>query len=106
MSHRNARLTVHGRRLLIQRVRSGRPVAHALTTLNAPDAMACGAQRRDGCDEHSTCVRGHGDHFSPNPHWHSSNSRTQHLRSQRFAICNAAIFAVLARETGTPCTSA
>ncbi|MFD9749138.1 IS481 family transposase [[Kitasatospora] papulosa] len=28
MSHRNARLTVHGRRLLIQRVRSGRPVAH------------------------------------------------------------------------------
>ncbi|MFH8701145.1 leucine zipper domain-containing protein, partial [Streptomyces chartreusis] len=28
MSHRNARLTVHGRRLLIDRVRSGRPVAH------------------------------------------------------------------------------
>ncbi|MFI6039907.1 helix-turn-helix domain-containing protein, partial [Streptomyces sp. NPDC051315] len=29
MSHRNARLTVHGRRLLVERVRSGRPVAHA-----------------------------------------------------------------------------
>ncbi|MET9512023.1 IS481 family transposase [Streptomyces flavidovirens] len=28
MSHRNARLTVHGRRLLIERVISGRPVAH------------------------------------------------------------------------------
>ncbi|MFD7059853.1 IS481 family transposase [Streptomyces sp. NPDC059906] len=28
MSHRNARLTVHGRRLLIARVCSGRPVAH------------------------------------------------------------------------------
>ncbi|MFJ6862516.1 IS481 family transposase [Streptomyces werraensis] len=28
MSHRNARLTFHGRRLLIERVRSGRPVAH------------------------------------------------------------------------------
>ncbi|QBJ94045.1 IS481 family transposase [Streptomyces seoulensis] len=28
MSHRNARLTVHGRRLLVERVRSGRPVAH------------------------------------------------------------------------------
>ncbi|WP_405850328.1 IS481 family transposase [Streptomyces niveus] len=28
MSHRNARLTVHGRRLLVDRVRSGRPVAH------------------------------------------------------------------------------
>lgn len=28
MSHRNARLTFHGRRLLVERVRSGRPVAH------------------------------------------------------------------------------
>ena len=28
MSHPNARLTLHGRRLLIERVRSGRPVAH------------------------------------------------------------------------------
>ncbi|WP_031023524.1 leucine zipper domain-containing protein, partial [Streptomyces rimosus] len=28
MSHRNARLTVFGRRLLVDRVRSGRPVAH------------------------------------------------------------------------------
>ncbi|MBT2877626.1 helix-turn-helix domain-containing protein [Streptomyces sp. McG5] len=28
MSHRYARLTVHGRRLLVQRVQAGRPVAH------------------------------------------------------------------------------
>ncbi len=28
VSHRNARLTVHGRRLLVERVRCGRPVAH------------------------------------------------------------------------------
>ncbi|AKJ08586.1 transposase [Streptomyces incarnatus] len=28
MSHRNARLTVFGRRLLVERVRSGRPIAH------------------------------------------------------------------------------
>ena len=28
MSHRNARLTPHGRRLLVERVRSGQPVAH------------------------------------------------------------------------------
>jgi transposase len=28
MSHRNARLTVHGRQLLVDRVLSGRPVAH------------------------------------------------------------------------------
>ncbi|RFU41760.1 IS481 family transposase [Actinomadura logoneensis] len=28
MSHRNARLTIHGRRLLVERVAAGRPVAH------------------------------------------------------------------------------
>ncbi|MFE5052043.1 IS481 family transposase [Streptomyces sp. NPDC056637] len=28
MSHRNARLTLHGRRILVDRVRSGRPIAH------------------------------------------------------------------------------
>ncbi|MFF8297267.1 leucine zipper domain-containing protein, partial [Streptomyces globisporus] len=28
MSHRNARLTVHGRRILVARVLAGRPVAH------------------------------------------------------------------------------
>ncbi|MFK3732412.1 helix-turn-helix domain-containing protein, partial [Streptomyces sp. NPDC088090] len=28
MSHRNARLTVHGRRILVERVLAGRPVAH------------------------------------------------------------------------------
>jgi transposase len=28
MPHRNARLTVHGRQLLVNRVSSGRPVAH------------------------------------------------------------------------------
>ncbi len=33
MSHRNARLTVHGRRLLVERVRSGRPVAHVAAEL-------------------------------------------------------------------------
>jgi transposase InsO family protein len=33
VSHRNARLTVHGRRLLIDRVRSRRPVAHVAAEL-------------------------------------------------------------------------
>jgi hypothetical protein len=28
MAHRNARLTVHGRRLLIERIRAGRPIVH------------------------------------------------------------------------------
>src|SRR5689334_12357633 len=33
MAHRNARLTVHGRLLLIERIRSGRPVAHVAAEL-------------------------------------------------------------------------
>ena len=40
MSHRNARLTVHGRRLLIERVESGMPVAHAAKTLGV--SRQCG----------------------------------------------------------------
>ena len=36
MSHGNARLTVHGRRLLVQRVRGhGRPVAHVAKEMGA-----------------------------------------------------------------------
>jgi transposase InsO family protein len=39
MAHRNARLTVHGRRLLIQRViRDGRPVAHVVEELGCSRA--------------------------------------------------------------------
>lgn len=33
MSHRNARLTLHGRRLLVERVTAGRPVAHVSAEL-------------------------------------------------------------------------
>ncbi|WP_371633718.1 IS481 family transposase [Streptomyces sp. NBC_01259] len=40
MSHRNARLTVHGRRLLIQRVLAGRPVAHVAGEMGISRATA------------------------------------------------------------------
>ncbi|MEU2525237.1 leucine zipper domain-containing protein, partial [Streptomyces sp. NPDC013087] len=40
MSHRNARLTVHGRRLLIHRVCSGRPVAHVAAEMGISRATA------------------------------------------------------------------
>ncbi|SCD48424.1 leucine-zipper of insertion element IS481 [Streptomyces sp. DpondAA-D4] len=40
MSHRNARLPVHGRRLLIQRIRSGRPVAHVAAEMGISRATA------------------------------------------------------------------
>ncbi len=38
MSHGNARLTVHGRRLLVQRVLSGRPVAHVAAEMGVSRA--------------------------------------------------------------------
>ncbi|MFE9688151.1 IS481 family transposase, partial [Streptomyces sp. NPDC006285] len=40
MSHRNARLTVHGRRLLVERARSGRPVAHVAAEMGISRATA------------------------------------------------------------------
>ncbi|MFC8271743.1 IS481 family transposase [Streptomyces sp. NPDC057271] len=40
MSHRNARLTVHGRRLLVDRVCSGRPVAHVAAEMGISWATA------------------------------------------------------------------
>jgi transposase InsO family protein len=40
VSHRNARLTVHGRRLLVERVCSGRPVAHVAAEMGIARATA------------------------------------------------------------------
>src|ERR1044072_2586578 len=38
VSHRNARLTVHGRAVLVERVLSGRPVAHVAAELGVSRA--------------------------------------------------------------------
>ncbi|MFE2359363.1 IS481 family transposase, partial [Streptomyces parvulus] len=46
MSHRNARLTVHGRRLLIERVRTGRPVAHVAAEMGISRVTAHKWMRR------------------------------------------------------------
>lgn len=40
MSHRNARLTVHGRRLLVERVAAGRPVAHVAAEMGVSRTTA------------------------------------------------------------------
>lgn len=40
MSHRNARLTVHGRRLLVERVCAGRPVTHVAAEMGISRATA------------------------------------------------------------------
>ncbi len=49
MSHRNARLTVHGRRLLVERVRSGRPVAHVAAEMGISRTTAHKWIRRWRC---------------------------------------------------------
>jgi transposase-like protein len=46
MSHRNARLTVFGRRLLVERVCSGRPVAHVAAEMGISRATAHKWMRR------------------------------------------------------------
>ncbi|MFF8265750.1 IS481 family transposase, partial [Streptomyces virginiae] len=46
MSHRNARLTVFGRRLLVDRVESGRPVAHVAAEMGISRATAHKWMRR------------------------------------------------------------
>ncbi|MFI6086301.1 IS481 family transposase [Streptomyces sp. NPDC051217] len=46
MSHRNARLTVFGRRLLVERVVSGRPVAHVAAEMGVSRATAHKWMRR------------------------------------------------------------
>ncbi|WP_406388275.1 IS481 family transposase [Streptomyces sp. NBC_00887] len=46
MSHRNARLTVFGRRLLVERVCSGRPVAHVAAEMGVSRATAHKGMRR------------------------------------------------------------
>lgn len=40
MAHRNARLTVHGRLLLVQRVQTGRPVAHVAAEMGVSRSTA------------------------------------------------------------------
>jgi transposase len=40
LSHSNARVTVHGRRLLVDRVRAGRPVAHVADEMGISSTTA------------------------------------------------------------------
>ncbi|MFF1280127.1 helix-turn-helix domain-containing protein [Streptomyces sp. NPDC058299] len=46
MPHPNARLTIHGRRLLVDRVRAGRPVAHVADEMGISRTTAHKGVRR------------------------------------------------------------
>ncbi|NBH02779.1 leucine zipper domain-containing protein, partial [Amycolatopsis sp. SID8362] len=76
MPHRNARLTPHGRRLLIDRVTAGRPVAHVATELGISRATGHKWVRR---------YRQHGDEGlldrSCRPH-HSPRRVPDHTEQQ------------------------
>jgi transposase len=63
MAHRNARLTVHGRTVLVERVLSGRPVAHVAAELGVSCATGYkwwARYRREGLVEVLTVLRSPG----------------------------------------------
>ncbi|QYN19546.1 IS481 family transposase [Amycolatopsis sp. DSM 110486] len=66
MFHRNARLTLHGRRLLVERVRAGRPVAHVVAELGISRATGYKWVRRYARDgDAGLADRSSRPHHSP-----------------------------------------
>ncbi|MBP2184562.1 IS481 family transposase [Amycolatopsis magusensis] len=80
MSHRNARLTVYGRRLLVQRVTAGRPVAHVAAEMGVSRATAHKWVRR---------YRLEGEHGL-----HDRSSRPRHCPRRTTAEAESAILAL------------
>ncbi|MFE9143783.1 IS481 family transposase [Streptomyces tubercidicus] len=84
MSHRNARLTVHGRRLLVDRVRSGRPVAHVAAEMGISRTTAHKWVRRfvaegdAGLHDRASCP-----HRTPHRTSAADEARVCHLRTSR-----------------------
>ncbi|MCX4637066.1 IS481 family transposase [Streptomyces sp. P9-2B-2] len=84
MSHRNARLTVHGRRLLVDRVRAGRPVAHVAAEMGVSRTTAHKWVRRfmaegeAGLRDRSSCP-----HRTPHRTSTADEARVCHLRTSR-----------------------
>ncbi|MBZ3905213.1 IS481 family transposase [Streptomyces griseiscabiei] len=84
MSHRNARLTVHGRRLLVERVRSGRPVAHVAAEMGISRATAHKWIRRWRCEgEAGLLDRSSRPHRTPHRTPATAEDRVCRLRRER-----------------------
>ncbi|MHA4815328.1 IS481 family transposase [Streptomyces aculeolatus] len=84
MSHRNARLTVHGRRLLVERVRSGRPVAHVAAEMGISRPTAHKWLRRwRQHGEAGLLDRSSRPHRTPHRTPAAAEARVCHLRQQR-----------------------
>ncbi|MCC2274158.1 IS481 family transposase [Streptomyces sp. ET3-23] len=84
MSHRNARLTVFGRRLLVERVCSGRPVAHAAAEMGISRATAHKWMRRWRAEgEAGLYDRSSRPHTTPHRTAPDVEARVRELRQTR-----------------------
>ena len=84
MSHRNARLTVHGRRLLVERVVAGRPVAHVAAELGISCATGHKWVRRHRLEGDAGLVdRSSRPHHSPRRTPAAVETRVLALRTGR-----------------------
>ncbi|NWF31414.1 helix-turn-helix domain-containing protein, partial [Streptomyces sp. PKU-EA00015] len=84
MSHRNARLTVFGRRLLVDRVRSGRPVAHVAAEMGISRATAHKWVRRFAAEgEPGLYDRPSSPHTTPHRTPTDTEARVCRLRQER-----------------------
>ncbi len=84
MSHRSARLTVHGRRLLVQRVQAGRPVAHVAAEMGVSRATAYKWVRRWRAEgEPGLCDRSSRPHTTPHRTAATVEAQVCELRTAR-----------------------
>jgi transposase len=98
MPHRNARLTVHGRKLLVDRVSSGRPVAHVAKEVGVSRQCAhrwvarYAAEGEAGLQDRSSRPQHHSRRTSPAVEAAVVAARRQHRRGSDW----------LAAELGVP----
>src|ERR687892_1913763 len=84
VSHRNARLTVHGRRLLVERVRSGRAVAHVAAEMGISRVTAHKWMRRWQTEgEQGLRDRSSRPHTTPHRTAGATEARVCRLRHER-----------------------
>jgi transposase-like protein len=84
VSHRNARLTVFGRRLLVERVRSGRPVAHIAAEMGISRTTAHKWVRRFSDEgEAGLHDRSSRPHSTPHPTTAAAEEEVCRLRQDR-----------------------
>lgn len=88
MGHRNARLTVHGRRLLVERVHSGMPVAHVAKAMGISRQCAhrwvarFAAEGEQGLHDRSSRPHSSPTRTSPKTEQRVLDARREHRRGQ------------------------